>query len=273
MQFARINDVTIHYQVIGAPADRPVIVFTNSLGTDFRIWRDVVVRLAGDYAIVLYDKRGHGLSDVGQLPASIEDHATDLAGLLDLLSVKNAVISGLSVGGLIAQSLYQRRPDLVGALVLCDTAHKIGTAESWNARIAAVAKSGIASIVDAIMERWFTPAFRRPENTAYSGYCNMLTRQPVEGYIAACEAIRDADFTEAAKRIAVPTICIVGDQDGSTPPDLVLSTARLIPDARYEVIADCAHIPCVEQPEALTAIIRAFLTSLPTGLPTGETNR
>ncbi|PCK87484.1 3-oxoadipate enol-lactonase [Rhizobium sophoriradicis] len=265
MQFARINDVTIHYQVIGAPADRPVIVFINSLGTDFRIWRDVVVRLAGDVAILLYDKRGHGLSDVGQLPASIEDHATDLACLLDLLSVKDAVICGLSVGGLIAQSLYQRRPDLVRALILSDTAHKIGTAESWNARIAAVERKGIGSIVDAVMERWFTPAFRRPENTAYAGYCNMLTRQPVEGYIATCEAIRDADFTEAAKRITVPTICIVGDQDGSTPPDLVLATAKLIPGARYEVIADCAHIPCVEQPEALTAIIRAFLTSISPG--------
>ena len=265
MQFARINDVTIHYQVIGAPADRPVIVFTNSLGTDFRIWRDVVVRLAGEFPIVLYDKRGHGLSDVGQLPSSIADHATELAGLLDLLSVKKAVVCGLSVGGLIAQSLYQRRPDLVSALILCDTAHKIGTAESWNARIAAVEKNGIGSIVDAIMERWFTPAFRRPENTAYSGYCNMLTRQPVEGYVAACAAIRDADFTETAKTITVPTICVVGDQDGSTPPDLVLSTAKLIPDARYEVIPNCAHIPCVEQPEALTAVIRAFLTSITPG--------
>ncbi|WSH69728.1 3-oxoadipate enol-lactonase (plasmid) [Rhizobium ruizarguesonis] len=265
MQFARINDVTIHYQVIGAPADRPVIVFTNSLGTDFRIWRDVVVRLAGDFAIVLYDKRGHGLSDVGQLPSSIEDHATDLAGLLDLLSVKDAVICGLSVGGLIAQSLYHRRPDLVRALILCDTAPKIGTAESWDARIAAVERNGIGSIVDAIMERWFTPAFRRPESTAYAGYCNMLTRQPVEGYLAACAAIRDADFTEISKTITVPTICIVGDQDGSTPPDLVLSTAKLISGARYEVIPDCAHIPCVEQPEALTAIIRAFLTSIPSG--------
>jgi 3-oxoadipate enol-lactonase len=265
VQFAHINDVTIHYQVIGAPADRPVIVFVNSLGTDFRIWRDVVVRLAGDYAILLYDKRGHGLSDVGQVPYSIEDHATDLAGLLDLLSVKQAVVCGLSVGGLVAQSLYSRRPDLVHALILCDTAHKIGTADTWNARIAAIEKNGIASIVDAIMERWFTPAFRRPENVAYAGYCNMLTRQPLEGYAATCEAIRDADLTEAASKIAVPTICIVGDQDGSTPPELVRSTAKLIPNARYEVIPDCAHIPCVEQPEALVAVIRAFLSTVPHG--------
>lgn len=259
MQFARINDVTIHYQIIGGPADKPVLVFANSLGTDFRIWRDVIVRLAGDFAIVLYDKRGHGLSDLGQMPYSIEDHATDLAGLLDFLSVKSAVICGLSVGGLVAQSLYQRRPDLVRALILCDTAHKIGTAESWNARISKVEADGIESIVDSIMERWFTPAFRRPENIAFAGYCNMLIRQPVAGYTATCAALRDADLTEAAAKIAVPTICIVGDQDGSTPPELVLSTAKLIPNARYEVIKDAGHIPCVEQPEALTEVIRAFV--------------
>lgn len=259
MQFARINDVTIHYQIIGGPADKPVLVFVNSLGTDFRIWRDVIVRLAGDFAIVLYDKRGHGLSDLGQMPYSIEDHATDLAGLLDFLSVKNAIICGLSVGGLVAQSLYQRRPDLVRALILCDTAHKIGTVESWNTRIAQVEEEGIESIVDSIMERWFTPAFRRPENIAFAGYCNMLIRQPVAGYVATCAALRDADLTEAAARIAVPTICIVGDQDGSTPPDVVLSTAKLIPNARYEVIKDAGHIPCVEQPEALTEVIRAFV--------------
>ena len=258
MQFARINDITIHYQVIGATGDRPVLVFANSLGTDFRIWRDVVVRLAGDYAIVLYDKRGHGLSDIGPPPYAIEDHANDLAGLLDMLSVRQAIICGLSVGGLIAQSLYQRRPDLVRALVLCDTAHKIGTAEMWAARIAAIEEHGIAGIADGVLERWFTPAFRRPENTALSGYRNMLVRQPVTGYVATCAAIRDADYTEAAARIAVPTLCVVGDQDGSTPPDIVLSTARLIPGARYEVIRDAGHIPCVENPEALTAVLRAF---------------
>ncbi|MGO4439427.1 3-oxoadipate enol-lactonase [Rhizobium sp. RAF56] len=265
MQFARINDTTIHYQIIGALADKPVIVFSNSLGTDFRIWRDVVVRLAGDFAIVLYDKRGHGLSDIGQTPYTIEDHASDLAALLDLLSVRQAFICGLSVGGLIAQSLYKNRPDLVRALILSDTAHKIGTADSWNARIDKVKQDGIEPIADAILERWFTPAFRRPENIAFVGYRNMLIRQPAAGYAATCEAVRDADYTEAAKHIAVPTLCVVGDQDGSTPPDLVLSTAKLIANASYEVIRDCGHIPCVEQPAMLTEIIRAFAASVTEG--------
>jgi 3-oxoadipate enol-lactonase len=261
MQFARINDVTIHYQTVEASANKPVIVFSNSLGTDFRIWRDVAARLAGDFSIVLYDKRGHGLSDIGQTPYAIEDHACDLAALLELLSVKQAFVCGLSVGGLIAQSLYQRRPDLVQGLILCDTAHKIGTPEMWNARIAAIRSDGIESIADAILERWFTPAFRRPEHVPFAAYRNMLVRQPLAGYVATCEAIRDADLTEAAKRIAVPTLCLVGDQDGSTPPDLVLSTARLIANARYQVIPDAGHIPCLEQPELLAEAIRSFVAS------------
>lgn len=259
VQFARINGITLHYQIIGAPAEKPVIVFANSLGTDFRIWRDVIVRLAGDFAILTYDKRGHGLSDIGNAPYSIEDHVGDLIGLLDHLSVRDAVICGLSVGGMIAQALFARRPDLVRALILCDTAHKIGTAEIWNARIAAVEEKGIESIADGVLERWFTPSFRSEANPAFKGYRNMLICQPVAGYTGTCAAVRDADYTEATRRIAVPTICIVGDQDGSTPPGLVLELAKLIPRARYEVIANAGHIPCVEQPEALTAIIRAFL--------------
>lgn len=259
MQFATINGVTIHYQLIGGRPGAPVIVFSNSLGTDFRIWRDVVVRLAGDYGVVLYDKRGHGLSGIGSTPYRIEDHADDLIALMDHLALKRAVICGLSVGGLIAQQVHEQRPDLVQAIILSDTAHKVGTGDSWNARIAAVEAGGVDSIADQVMNVWFTPAFRDPANPAIHGYRAMLARQPAEGYAATCAALREADLTEAARRIAVPTLCVVGDQDGSTPPALVSSLADLIPGARFEVIADAGHIPCVEQPEALTDLIRGFL--------------
>ncbi|KQW29544.1 3-oxoadipate enol-lactonase [Rhizobium sp. Root274] len=265
MQFVQLNDVALHDQVIGGPAQRPVIVFINSLGTDFRIWRDVLVRLAGDYPLLTYDKRGHGLSDVGETPYSIDDHVDDLIGLLEHLDVRRAVICGLSVGGLIAQGLYARRPDLVRALILCDTAHKIGTSDMWASRINAINENGLEGIVDGVMERWFTPSFREPGNPAFPGYRNMMLRQPVAGYTGTCAAIRDADYTVAATKISAPTLCVVGDQDGATPPDLVLSLAKLIPSARYEVIKDAGHIPCVEQPEALTAVIEAFLSPLVSG--------
>ncbi len=258
MQFVRLDDVTLHYRLIGRPADKPVIVFINSLGTDFRIWSDVAARLADGFALLVYDKRGHGLSDLGGAPASMETYADDLIGLLDHLSLRSVVVCGLSIGGLIAQTAYGKRPDLARALVLCDTAHKIGTAETWNARIAAARESGIASFADGVMEKWFTPAFHRERSADLAGYRTMLVRQDVAGYTAACEAIRDADCTETARTIAVPTLVVVGDQDGSTPPELVRSLADLVAGARFEVIPGAGHIPCVEQPEVLARLIREF---------------
>ena len=129
----------------------------------------------------------------------------------------------------------------------------------------AITEKGIEPIADTVLERWFTEGFRVPSNPDYRGYRNMLIRQPVAGYTGTCAALRDTDFTEASARLDLPVICIVGDQDGSTPPDLVLSTAKLIPNARYEVIANAGHIPCVEQPEALVAIIKAFIKEFDLG--------
>jgi 3-oxoadipate enol-lactonase len=123
----------------------------------------------------------------------------------------------------------------------------------------------LKSIADVILERWFAPTFGRRENAAFEGYRNMLIRQPSAGYLATCEAVRNADYTEAARHIRVPTICVVGEEDGSTPPDLVLSLAKLIPNAHYEVIRNAGHLPCVEQPEALTEVITAFLSSVAHG--------
>ncbi len=262
MQFTRVNGVTLHYQLIGAPEGKPAMVFINSLGTDFRIWRDVLVRLAGDVAVVTYDKRGHGLSDVGDAPYSMDDHIGDLEALMDMLKLQNAVICGLSVGGLIAQGLFQRRPDLVRGLILCDTGHKIGNDELWNARIEAIERAGIASIADPILERWFTEKFRTEEQEALAGYRNMLCRTPAAGYAGTAVAIRDTDYTEQAGHIDVPTLCVVGEEDGATPPELVGELARLIPGARYQPIPAAGHLPCIEQPVVLTDAIRAFLDLL-----------
>ena len=262
MQFTKVNGVTLHYQLIGAPAGKPAMVFINSLGTDFRIWRDVLVRLAGDVAVVTYDKRGHGLSDIGEPPYSMDDHIGDLEALMDMLKLENAVICGFSVGGMIAQGLYQKRPDLVRALVLCDTGHKIGDADLWNSRIETIEADGIESIAGPILERWFCERFRTEEPGALAGYRNMLCRTPVGGYAGTAAAIRDTDYTEQAGQIAVPTLCVVGEEDGATPPDLVGELARMIPGARYQQIPSAAHLPCIEQPVVLTDAIRAFLDLL-----------
>ena len=259
MKFTHANGVVLHYDdTAGA---RPAIVFSNSLGTDFRIWDKVAADLGQDYRIVRYDKRGHGLSEATPAPYSMSDHVGDLAALLDDLGVKSAVIVGLSVGGVIAQGLAAVRPDLVRGLVLSNTAHRIGTTDSWNTRIAAVETNGLGSIADNVMKLWFTPSFRSPSNAEYVGCRTMFLRSPPVGYVGTCAALRDADLTESTRALKVPTLCIAGDQDGSTPPDLVRSMADLVRGSEFRIIADAGHIPCVEQPAAVTALIRQFLNA------------
>jgi 3-oxoadipate enol-lactonase len=258
MDFARVNDVVLHYRVSGREG-APWIVFSNSLGTDFRIWDEVAASLGERYRILCYDKRGHGLSEATPAPYSLDDHVGDLEALAAHVGIDRAALVGLSVGGLIVQSLASRRPDLAAALVLCDTAHKIGTAEMWNARIETTETKGIGAMADAIMERWFTPAYRDPSNAAFIGYLAMLTRTPAAGYAGTCAALRDADLTRSTAALKLPALCIVGDSDGATPPDLVRSTAELIEGARFEIIADAGHIPCVEKPAETIALIGGFL--------------
>lgn len=262
MQFTKVNGVTLHHQLIGAPEGKPLVVFINALGTDLRIWRDVLVRLAGEVAIVGYDKRGHGLSDVGATPYRMDTHVSDLEALLDALSVRDAILCGLSVGGLIAQGLNARRPDLVRALILCDTADRIGTEDLWNERIKAIEEAGIESIADSIMERWFSASFRTERPDELAGYRNMVCRMPVAGYVGTAAAIRDTDYTAASAGITVPTLCLVGEEDASTPPDLVAGLAKRIPGARYQTIPRAGHLPCVDQPEMLTEALRAFIDML-----------
>jgi 3-oxoadipate enol-lactonase len=257
MAFGLFNHQVLHFKDEN-PQQQRAIVFANSLGTDFRIWDEMIARFGGGWRMLRYDLRGHGLSDAPPAPYSIDDHVADLIALIEARRIERALIVGLSVGGMIALGLAARRRDLAQALVLCDTAHRIGTAEMWNARIAAVRNSGIASIADAILERWFSAGFRTTRASDLAGYRNMLTRTPIEGYIGTCATLRDTDLTAEARGLAQPALCLVGEEDGATPPELVKSLSAQVPKAKFEIVPNAAHLPCIEQPEILAAHIAAF---------------
>ena len=254
MKFVKANGLVVHYLDHGR-RDATPLVFINSLGTDFRIWTEVAAVLAPDFRIILYDKRGHGLSESGPDSNDMADYADDLAAVLDTLGVGRAAVVGLSIGGLIAQEFYRQRPERVAALVLCDTAAKIGTDESWDQRIAEVQRGGLEGIADFVLERWFTAEFRSLRSAELAGMRAMLTRTPKQGYLAACGALKRADLRPYAGRMETPALCLVGDQDGSTPVSLVKETAALIPASRFEVIAGAGHLPNVEKPRIVAGLI------------------
>jgi 3-oxoadipate enol-lactonase len=260
VQFLEINGYVIHYRWLDTGRAR-TFVFINSLGTDLRIWTQVAQSLESEGNILLFDNRGHGLSDVVPGTRGLIDFADDTEELLDRLDIQRCVLVGLSVGGMIAQVLASRIPERIEKLVLCDTRHKIGNEQIWNERIAVVEEDGFAGIADGVMQRWFSRLFREVNPAEVGGYRNMLERTPVAGYVQTCKAIRDADLTKIAREITLPVLCVVGAEDQSTPVEEVRSLAQLIPGSRFAVIPDSGHIPPVDNPEALAELIRQFVYS------------
>lgn len=258
MQAFDHDGVRLHYA--DERRGRPVtLVFVNSLGTDFRIWDEVVGHLPDHIGTLRHDKRGHGLSDAPADPYSLDDHVGDLSALIDHCGIERAIVVGVSVGGMIAQGLALARPELVTGLVLCDTGACIGTRQMWDDRIAAVHQNGLESIADAILQRWFSEHFRRHRQTDLAVWRTLLIRTPDHGYAGTCAALRDADLRDLAGNIDVPTLCLCGDEDGATPPELVRELAALIPGARYQEIDQAGHLPCIEQPVVLADAIVTYL--------------
>lgn len=256
MAFVRTNGVLLHYRLHGR-SGAPAVVLTNSLGTDARIWDEVIDILADRYRVLSYDKRGHGLSDAPAGEYSLDDHVADLAGLLDHAGFDRVALAGVSVGGLIAQRFALLHPGRLAALVLSDTAAKVGDAAMWDGRIAAIRGDGLGAIADGIMGRWFSPEFRRTRPDDLAGWRNLFVRSDVVGYCGTCATLRDADLGAQVGTIGVPTLVIVGEHDGSTPVPLVRALTGAIPGARFEVIANAGHIPSIEQPAATAALMAA----------------
>ncbi|AHD10772.1 3-oxoadipate enol-lactonase [Phaeobacter gallaeciensis] len=256
MPFADLGDIQLHYQLDGT-ADGPPLVFANSLGTDLRVWDQVVERLPRELRIIRYDLRGHGGTPATPAPYSMGTLVRDAERLFDHLQIKGCIFVGLSIGGMIAQGLAIKRLDLMRGLVLSNTAAKIGTAATWQQRIDAIKRDGIDAIADNIMERWFAPAFRKsPEMAPWRDH---LLQQSSEGYIGCCAAIAGTDFYTPTSGLRLPTLGIAGSDDGATPADLVRETVDLIPGSKFELIRRAGHIPCVEQPEAFADRLITFL--------------
>jgi len=259
MPFIDVNGVCLRYRLEGKPG-APVIVFSNSLGTNLSMWEPQVSALRGDFRILRYDTRGHGLSAVAPGPYTQEQLGGDILALMDAIEIPRAHFCGLSMGGQVGIWLGANAPQRFARLVLCDTAAHIGNPEIWNARIAAIRAGGMPAIVSGTIERWFTPRFIAHSPEVVAPVRRMILDTPPQGYIACCEAIRDADFTEEASRVNAPTLVISGTHDPATPPAQGRLLASMIRGARY-LEFDAAHLSNIEAAPEFTAAVRDFLSA------------
>jgi 3-oxoadipate enol-lactonase len=242
--------------VIEGPASAPPVILIHALGTDLSLWDGVIPHLP-PLRILRYDQRGHGASDVPPAPYTMGALIRDAERLMDHFQMKDAVVIGISAGGLVAQGLAVKRLDLVRGMVLSNTAARIGTAEIWAGRIADVRKSGLAVYADRAMQRMFGRTWR--EAPAMPAVRATLEGTAPEGWIGVAGAIAGSDFYTTTATLSLPTLVIAGANDGTTPPDLVRETAELIRGSEFHLMRGVGHLPPAESPDAFAAAVTAFL--------------
>ncbi len=248
----------INYKIQGTP-NSPVLVLSNSLGSEMMMWDDLVNYLSPYFRILQYDTRGHGKSDKPDGPYTIAQLADDVITLLDELSIKKAYFCGLSMGGLIGQYLGIHYPERFYGIALSNTGAKIGNDERWNTRISTLQEKGMEAIVDDTIERWFTDDFKKDNQEKVSQTKAMFLRSDVAGYCACCAAIRDADFRESLQDFAVPALVLTGDEDPVTNVEQAEYLVNNIPNATLKVFK-ARHLSATELPELFaTSLIEFFV--------------
>jgi 3-oxoadipate enol-lactonase / 4-carboxymuconolactone decarboxylase len=264
MNFATLNGTHLHYRSDGDPRGTPLVLI-HSLGTDLRLWDDLIPRLDPTLRLIRFDLRGHGLSADPAGELTLVDFSADLAALLDHLEIDNAIVLGISIGGLIALDFALRNQARVSSLILADTAARIGTPELWQTRMDALRLHGMAHLADSILARWFASDFATRSPTQFQGLRTLFIRNSVAGYTAACAALRDADLRAEVPQITVPTLVLCGAQDAATPPDVVQELAGSLPHAGFAILPGVGHTPPVEGPQIMADQVNLFLRAHRTG--------
>lgn len=242
------------------PADAPVLLLSNSLGTDMTMWAPQIEAFSKNHHVLRYDSRGHGDSDAPDGAYSLDRMGRDIIELLDALGIDTVDFCGLSLGGMMGQWLGIRAPERVRRLILANTSSYMGPPANWDTRIAAVKAQGMKPLTDASVERWFTNAFSATGQQAISPIVTALLATNPVGYAGACAAIRDMDMRRTARLIERPTLVIGGSLDPSTPPPHSEALARTIAGARLQMI-EAAHLSNVEAPQEFSKVASSFLAN------------
>ncbi len=259
MAMIEVDGCALNVEVDG-PDAAPVLMLSNSLGTDLHMWDGQMSGFTTQFRVVRYDRRGHGKSAVPPGPYTMERLGRDVVGILDQLGIEKINWCGLSMGGMVGQWLGANAPGRIDRLVLTNTSCYYPAKEPWHERIATVRQNGVASIADAMMGRWFTQGFIEREPATVAAVKDMMIATPAAGFIANCEAVRDMDHRDILPSIKAPTLMVAGRYDVATPVEAVEYIRARIPGAALTLL-DAGHMSNIEQASDFTAEVIGFLTS------------
>jgi 3-oxoadipate enol-lactonase len=251
------------YREITGPADGPVLLLANTLGSTLSVWDGQIDRLAEHFRVVRFDHRGHGRSPVPSGPYAIADLGRDALGLLDELEVERAHICGVSIGAMTAIWMAANAADRIDRLVLCSASARLTPAEAWRDRAALVRTHGTRAIAPTVVDHWFTRWLKTRRPDVVEAMEEMVASTPAEGYAGCAEAMGAMDLRGALGRIRASTLVVAGAEDLATHPEHQRTIARGISDARYVEVERAAHVGIVEEPGVFGDLILSHLTGSP----------
>ena len=257
---AKTNGIETNYEIHGREG-APWLTFSHSLACTLRMWDDQIAAFKDSFRILLYDTRGHGASEAPKGPYSLDTLAEDLRQLLEQVGIRKTHYVGLSMGGMIGQTLVLKHPELFDRVVLADTGHAQTpeTRKQWEERIRTAESRGMQPLVQSTLERWFTEPFRRAKPDVVKKIADLIQGTPVPGYVGCCHAISNLNTTARLKYIKRPVLAITGEQDAAAPGTRYVG--ENVPGAKLVVIPQAAHIATIEQAEAFNRALREFLSS------------
>lgn len=257
---ADINGLDVHYQISG---QGPWLMLSHSLATNLDMWQPQLQALGQHFTLLRYDTRGHGSTAAPPAPYSLDQLAADARGLLQHLGITRTHWLGLSMGGMVGQTLAIQNPELLDRVVLADTTGQMPAAAAalWAERVHTARTQGLQALEQPTLARWFTDAFRaaQPEQMEHIGA--MIRSTPVEGYAGCCAAIATTHTLPHLKHMRSPALVIVGEQDLGTPVAASEAIVQHWPGARLHVLPHASHLSNVEQPEAFNHAVIDFLTA------------
>jgi 3-oxoadipate enol-lactonase len=255
-----VNGIGVRYELDGPP-DAPVVTLSHSLATDLGMWQPQMAALVPRFRVLRYDTRGHGGTDAPPGPYSLDGLAEDARALLTALGIESTHFVGLSMGGMIGQTLALTHPEMLRTLVLSDTAGAVSR-ESWplwDERIEVARSEGMEAHVEPTLARWFTKGFIDAHPPMVDVVRDMIRSTPVEGYAGCAEAIKHLDLLDRLPALRLPTLIMVGDEDPGTPPDTARDIQERIADSELVILAPASHLSNIEQPEQFNHALLAFL--------------
>ncbi|HZQ26787.1 MAG TPA: alpha/beta fold hydrolase [Acidimicrobiales bacterium] len=258
----------IRLNVVTAGEGRPLL-FLHGSGGDVTNWDAQLSHFAATNRVIAVDERGFGRSDRTLGDITLADYAGDVAALMAKLDVWDAVVVGLSLGGMIAQELALQMPERIAGLVLADTAG--GLDDEMREMLASAGRfaleEGMEPMAEAFRGALFAPATIEGNQECIDTFiAQFSTGDPLQHYLAN-KAVRELDTLSRIKAIDVPVLVICGEHDQICPPHLSRQIHEAIPGSELVLVPDAAHITNMEQPERFNAELERFLLALPATAP------